>query len=104
MEPTLIMPNGNPDMINTNTPTPSKIPAHHRISRAQMLWLALAVIVIVFLAVYFATKKDSGTGLTVEEKMNVLESLEKESTPIVVDQSQKASIIDKLQKQSESRQ
>jgi len=98
MEPTLIMPNAN-GATKDGAPKPPR----HKLFSGRIIWGVLALTVIAFLIIYFATQNKQSTGLTEAEKMQVLEYLENESVPVVVEESDRAATILELQKKTSNR-
>jgi heme/copper-type cytochrome/quinol oxidase subunit 2 len=74
MEPTLIMPNQGVNMNSMNTNDAPKS-SRNRFTKNQIIWTTLSIIVVAFLIIYFVVKEDKSTGLSTEEKMEIVNFL-----------------------------
>lgn len=102
MEPTLITPNPT-GFENTSMPAQPVAPRQKPII-GRIIWMAFALIVVIFLVIYFVTKEKRNAGLTEAEKMQVLDYLENESEPVIVEETTQNSVIESLQDRVNSKQ
>ena len=99
------MPQSNPQAEIHTILTDMSSPASHtpkRNMRAKNVWLITLILLvgagIIVYAIIHASPKNPG--LTEQEKLQILDYLEEESTPVTVTHEEKASIVEALQQRA----
>lgn len=91
MEPTLIMPNTGINTNGVNMGSMSKLP-RSKFTKNQIIWIALSLIVVVFLVIYFVVKEEKSKALSNEEKMEIINYL-KSQPASTVNEAEKGTIL-----------
>lgn len=68
------MPNQGININGMDTNNMSNLPKS-RFTKNQIIWTTLSIIVVAFLIIYFVVKEDKSTGLSTEEKMEIVNFL-----------------------------
>ena len=91
MEPTLIMPNSGINTNGVNMGSMPKLP-RSKFTKNQIIWIALSLIVLTFLIIYFVVREEKNQALSNEEKMEIINYIK--SQPVsAVTETEKGAIL-----------